>query len=137
MSRDRMQISKRVLIADDDPVIRCLLSSAVTSEGYIAVVVNDGRAAYKILQSDADFTAALFDMNMPGLNGIDIIRHMGTEKRLQRIPVMLITADQGLKVMSDGFGAGAVAFLPKPLTADKLQNALRILLRSARVKIAA
>jgi CheY-like chemotaxis protein len=137
MTHDRIQISKRVLIADDDPVIRCLLSSAVTSEGYIAVVVNDGRAAYKILPTDADFTAALFDMNMPGLNGIDIIRHMGTEKRLQRIPVMLITADQGLKVMSDGIAAGAVAFLPKPLTADKLQNALRILLRSARIKIAA
>jgi CheY-like chemotaxis protein len=132
-----MQISKRVLIADDDPVIRCLLSSAVTSEGYIAVVVNDGRAAYKILQSDADFTAALFDMNMPGLNGIDIIRHMRPEKRLQRIPVMLITAEQGLKVMSDGFAAGAVAFRPKPLTVDKLQNALRILLRSAQIKIAA
>jgi two-component system response regulator MprA len=137
MTRYRRQISKRVLIADDDPVIRSQLSSAVTREGYSAVVVNDGRAAYKILQSDADFTAALFDMNMPGLNGIDIIRHMGTEKRLQRIPVMLMTADHGLKGMSDSFAAGAVAFLPKPLTADKLQNALRILLRSAQIKIAA
>ena len=137
MTRERMQISKRVLIADDDPVIRSLLSSAVTSEGYVAVAVNDGRAAYKILKSDADFTAALFDMNMPGLNGIDIIRHMGTEKRLQRIPVMLMTADHGLKGMADSFAAGAVAFLPKPLTADKLQNALSILLRSAQIKIAA
>ena len=137
MTRDRKQISKRVLIADADPVIRAQLSSAVTMEGYSAVVVNDGRAAYKLLQSDADFTAALFDMNTPGLNGIDIIRHMGTEKRLQRIPVMLMSSDQGLKGMSDSFSAGAVAFLPKPLTADKLQNALRILLRSSRIKIAA
>lgn len=137
MSPDRMQISKRVLIADDDPVIRALLSSAVTSEGYNAVVVNDGRAAYKLLQSDADFTAALFDISMPGLNGIDIISHMRTEKRLQRIPVMLITADQDLKVMSDGFAAGAVAFLSKPLTAEKLQNALRMLLRSAQIHQAA
>ena len=137
MSRDRMQISKRVLIADDDPVIRCLLSSAVTSEGYEAVAVDDGRAAYKILQSDADFTAALFDMSMPGLTGIDVIRHMRTEKRLQRIPVMLITAEQDLKVMSESFAAGAVAFLTKPLTVDKLQVALRLLLRSAQVHIAA
>lgn len=137
MTRNRKQISKRVLIADDDLLIGCMLTSAVTSEGYVAVVVNDGRAAYKILQSDADFTAALFDMNMPGLSGIDLIRHMGTEKRLQRIPVMLMTADQSLKGMSDSFAAGAVAFLPKPLTADKLQNALRILLRSAQIQIAA
>src|SRR5216683_2191976 len=137
MSRDRMQISKRVLIADDDPVIRCLLSSAVTSEGYEAVAVEDGRAAYKILQLDADFTAALFDMSMPGLTGVDVIRHMRTEKRLQRIPVMLITAEQDLKVMSESFAAGAVAFLAKPITADKLQVALRMLLRSAPIHIAA
>ncbi len=137
MSNDRLRISKRVLIADDDPMIRCLLSAAVTNEGYTAVTVDDGRAAFKILQLDADFTAALFDMSMPGLNGIDIIRHMNTEKRLQRIPVMLITAEQDLKVMSESFGAGAVAFLNKPLTTEKLRTALGMLLRSAEGRIAA
>jgi CheY-like chemotaxis protein len=137
MSRDRIHLTKRVLVADDDPVIRRLLSSAVTSEGYIAVTVDDGRAAFRMLQSDADFTAALFDMRMPGLNGIDLIRHMRTEKRLQRIPVMLITAENDLKVMSESFAAGAVAFLSKPLTVDKLQNALRMLLRSAQTHLAA
>jgi CheY-like chemotaxis protein len=137
MSRDRIHLTKRVLVADDDPVIRRLLSSAVTSEGYIAVTVEDGRAAFRMLQSDADFTAALFDMRMPGLNGIDLIRHMRTEKRLQRIPVMLITAENDLKVMSESFAAGAVAFLSKPLTVDKLQNALRMLLRSAQTHLAA
>jgi CheY-like chemotaxis protein len=137
MSRDPNQITKRVLIADDDPVIRRLVSAAVTSEGYTAVTVNDGRAAFRMLESDADFTAALFDMQMPGLNGIDLIRHMRTERRFQRIPVMLITAENDLKVMSDSFAAGAVAFLSKPLTADKLQNALRMLLGSAQKPIAA
>jgi len=137
MSRDQMQISKRVLIADDDPVIRCLVSAAVMSEGYVAVALADGRAAFRMLQSDANFTAALFDMQMPGLNGIDLIRHMRTERRLQRIPVMLITAENDLKAMSDSFAAGAVAFLSKPLAVDKLQNALRMLLRSAQAPIAA
>jgi CheY-like chemotaxis protein len=137
MANRQMRSTKRVLIADDDPVIRRLLSAAVTSEGFTAVVVEDGRAAFRILQSDADFTAAVFDMSMPGLNGIDVIRHMRTERRLQRIPVMLITADQDLKVMSDSFAAGAVAFLSKPLTLDKLQTALRMLLRSAQTHIAA
>lgn len=137
MSRDRKPTTKRVLIADDDPVVRRLLSSVVTSEGYTAVTVNDGRAAFRMLQSDANFTAALFDMRMPGLEGIDLIRHMRTERRLQRIPVMLITAENDLKVMSDSFAAGAVAFLSKPLTVDKLQNALRMLLGSAEAPMAA
>src|SRR2546421_1849913 len=137
MPNDRMCLSKRVLIADDDPLIRCLLSAAVTSEGYTPVTVENGRAAYKILQLDADFIAALLDMSMPGLNGIDLIHHMRTEKRLQRIPVMLITAEQDLKVMSDSFAAGAVAFLNKPLTTEKLRTALGMLLRSAQGGIAA
>lgn len=137
MSNNRIRSTKRVLIADDDPLIRRLLSAAVTSEGFIPVVVEDGRAAFRMLQSDADFTAALFDMGMPGLNGIDVIRHMRTERRLQRIPVMLITAEQDLKAMSDSFAAGAVAFLSKPLTLDKLQTALRMLLRSAQTHVAA
>ena len=137
MANNQIRSTKRVLIADDDPVIRRLLSAAVTSEGFTAVAVEDGRAAFRILQSDADFTAAVFDMSMPGLNGIDVIRHMRTERRLQRIPVMLITADHDLKVMSDSFAAGAVAFLSKPLTLDKLQTALRMLLRSAQTHKAA
>jgi two-component system chemotaxis response regulator CheY len=137
MVNKRIHLTKRVLIADDDPVIRRLLSSAVTSAGYTAVVVDDGRAAFRLLQSDADFTAALFDMRMPGLDGVDLIRHMRTERRLQRIPVMLISAEQDLKVMSDGFAAGAVAFLSKPLTLDKLQTALSMVLRSAQTHIAA
>ena len=137
MSNNRIRSTKRVLIADDDPLIRRLLSAAVTSEGFIPVVVEDGRAAFRMLQSDADFTAALFDMSMPGLNGIDVIRHMRTERRLRRIPVMLITAEQDLKAMSDSFAAGAVAFLSKPLTLDKLQTAVRMLLRSAQTPVAA
>ena len=76
-------------------------------------------------------------MGMPGLSGIDLIRHMRTKKRLQRIPVMLITAEQDLKMMSQGFAAGAVAFLPKPLAVENLENALRLLLHSARANLAA
>ena len=125
-----MRISNRVLIADDDPVMRCLIASVVTNEGYVPVVVSDGREAYQILRSDADFQGALLDMSMPCLNGIDLIRYMRSEKRLQRIPIMIITADQDLKLMSDSFTAGATAFLPKTFTRELLQNALRMLLRN-------
>ncbi len=125
MSRERVRISNRVLIADDDPVIRCLVASVVTNEGCVAVEAKDGREAFQILQSNADFKAAVFDMSMPCLSGIDLIRYMRTEKRLQRI---LITAEQDLKLMSASFSAGATAFLPKTFTRELLQNALRMLL---------
>jgi CheY-like chemotaxis protein len=130
MSSQASQGTKRILIADDDPVMRHLLTSIVRKEGYDTVVVDDGREAYRILQSDADFRAGIFDMMMPHLEGLDIIRYMRTEKRLQRIPVMMITAEQDLKLMSASFSAGATAFLPKTFTRELLQNALRMLLRA-------
>jgi two-component system chemotaxis response regulator CheY len=125
------QDSKRVLVADDDPIIRRLVTSAVLREGFEIVVVNDGREAYRILQSDANLKAAIFDMMMPHLEGLDIIRFMKTEKRLMRIPAMIITSEQNLKLMSDSFSAGASLFLRKPFTSEQLQATLRILLSTS------
>lgn len=121
-------MSKRILIADDDPVIRHLVISVVAKLGYVPVIVNDGREAFSLLNADADFKAAILDMSMPYLEGLDLIRYMRTEKRLMRIPVVLITAGQSIKLMADSFAAGATAFLPKPFTPDQLQRLLRMLL---------
>jgi two-component system, sensor histidine kinase ChiS len=128
MTSNGRQCTKRILIADDDPVMRHLLTSIVRKEGYDAVVVDDGREAYRILLSDADFRAGIFDMMMPHLEGLDIIRYMRTEKRLRRIPVLMISAERDLQLMAKSFVAGATVFLTKPFTTDQLQSTLRVLL---------
>ena len=121
------QASRRILVADDDPVIRHLVTTIVRKEGYAPVVVHDGRAAIRLLQSDANFRAAIFDMMMPHIEGIEIIRHMRTEKRLMRIPAMMITSEHDLKLMTNSFEAGATVFLPKPFKPAQLQTMLRML----------
>lgn len=121
----------RVLVADDDPVIRLLVTSILKKQGYTPVVVEDGREAYSLLRSDADFKAAIFDMMMPHLEGIEVLRHMKTERRLMRIPVMLITSERDLRLMSESFAAGAAVFLPKPFTTGQLQLMLWMLLEKA------
>ena len=90
----------------------------------------DGREAYRTLQADSDFKAAIFDMMMPYLEGIDVIRYMRTEKRLMRIPVMMITSEPDLKVMTNSFAAGATFYLPKPFTAEQLETTLGMLFSS-------
>jgi CheY-like chemotaxis protein len=120
--------SQRVLVADDDPVVRLLVTSILKKEGYTAVVVEDGREAIRVLQSDADFRAAIFDVMMPHLRGVDVISHMRTERRLMRIPVMLVTSERDLKLMAESFAAGATVFLPKPFTTGQLRLMLRMLL---------
>ena len=96
-------------------------------EGFAIVTATDGREAYRILKSDANFSAAVFDMMMPQLKALDIIRYMRTEKRLMRIPIMMISAEHDIKLMASSFAAGASAFLAKPFTPEQIRNALRML----------
>ncbi len=124
----KQAIPNRVLIADDDPAMRHLVTTTVKLQDCEVVVVNDGREAYRILQSDSQFRAAILDMTMPFLEGLDLIRYMRSEKRLMRIPVMMITAEQDIKLMATSFSAGATAFLSKPFTPEQLQSAIRMLI---------
>ena len=120
--------SRRILVADDDPAILRLVTAIVEKEGYAVVPARDGREAYKILQGDADFVAGIFDVVMPHIQGPELVRYMKTEKRLMKIPVMMMTAEQNPKLSSDSFSAGAVVFLPKPFTTAQLQIMLRMLI---------
>ena len=121
----------RVLVADDDPAIRRLVTTLVEKEGYTVVTANDGREAIKLLKGDADFAAAILDVVMPHIEGPEIVRYMRSEKRLMKIPVIMMTAEQNPKLPSDSFAAGAGVFLPKPFTSSQLQIMLRMIVNQA------
>ncbi|MFL6227778.1 MAG: response regulator [Pyrinomonadaceae bacterium] len=125
------QTVRRVLVADDDPAILRLVTTLVEKEGYSVVTARDGREAIKLLKSDADFVAAVFDVVMPQIEGPELVRYMKSEKRLMNIPVIMMTAEQNPKLSSDSFAAGAVVFLPKPFTSSQLQIMLRMIVSQA------
>ncbi|HKP46806.1 MAG TPA: response regulator [Pyrinomonadaceae bacterium] len=118
--------SRRVLMAAHDPAVRSLLKSAFTRAAYIVVEARDGREAFRTLQSDADFAVAFLDFEMPKLSGIDLVEYMKSERRLQRIPVVLMSPETNLNAIPAGFAAGAMAVLHKPLTPQRLESALAI-----------
>ena len=122
----------RILVADDDPAILRLVTTILEKEGFSVVGTRDGREAYKALQNDVGFTAAVFDVVMPEITGPELVRYMRTEKRFMKIPVMMMTAEQDPKLPTDSFAAGALVFLPKPFTTAQLQTMLRMLVAKAR-----
>jgi len=125
--------SVRILVVEDDVVILRMLIDILGNEGYTVVTALDGREAYRILHADADFAAAIFDMNMPRLKGLDLIGHMQTERRLRRIPVMVMTAERDLIRCSEIFAAGATLFIRKPFTPTQMHTMLRLLVSNAAV----
>jgi len=119
--------NRRILVADDDPAILRLVATILEKENFTVVTARDGREAYKTLQADPEFTAAILDVVMPHITGPELVRFMKSEPKLANIPVMMMTAEQDPKLSSDSFSAGAVVFLPKPFTTAQLQIMLQML----------
>jgi len=130
----------RILLGDQDPTTSELLRSLNDRAGFRVVSVSDGREAFRVLKADADFQVAIFNITMPHLHGVDIVKYMKTEKRLMRIPVVLISDEGGAQTVAEGFAAGAMALLSKPFSAEQLHRTLRLAINmtgSAEVRRAA
>src|SRR5258708_30567199 len=84
---------ERVLIVDDDPTTAQLLGAMGEKEGYRVVSVDDARKAYRILKLDANFAAAVFNMAVAELLGLNHISQIETEKHI--IPSPLATRPPG------------------------------------------
>lgn len=126
MNEEQSGAQTQVLVADDDPAILRLVKTIVEKEGFTVLSARDGKEAYKLLQSNEPFAAAIFDVVMPYIQGTELVRYMQSERRLMKIPVIMMTAEQNPRLSSESFSAGAVAFLPKPFTTSQLQTMLRM-----------
>jgi two-component system response regulator MprA len=124
-----MNMSGRILIADDDRAIREALSRALTLEGYDVVQAPDGAAALTLIESSHPDVAVL-DIMMPNVDGLTVCRVLRAEKN--RIPVLMLTARTETADRVAGLDAGADDYLPKPFDLDELLARLRALLRRAR-----
>lgn len=129
---EQQEPPKQVLVADDDPAILRLVKAIIEKEGFVVVSARDGKEAYKLLQSDEVFEAAIFDVVMPYIQGTELVKFMQSEKRLMDIPVIMMTAEQNPRFSSESFQAGAVAFLPKPFTTSQLKVMLQMFMQRKR-----
>ena len=116
-----------VLVAEDDPALLKLVTAIVEAEGFLTAPAHDGREAYRSLKSGADIVLAIIDVNMPFIEGTELVKFMQSEDRFRSIPVIMMTGDKSVRTGSAAISAGATAFLMKPFTIDQLRNTIRTL----------
>lgn len=117
-----------VLIAEDDPALASLVKAVVEAEGYFAVLSKNGKEAYQALKSGADFVGAIVDINLPYIDGNDLVRFMRKDERFAKVPVIVMTGDRDPRASAKAIASGAVAFLPKPFTNQQLKTALNTMI---------
>jgi CheY-like chemotaxis protein len=114
--------SKRhILIVDDNPDIRSLLTLALERDGWIVESVTDGAAALRSLQDHLP-DVVLLDLAMPHMDGWAVLARRAVEQTWTRVPVVAMSANHshGPAVVE----LGANAFLPKPFTVEQLRATL-------------
>ena len=117
------KLSTRIVIAEDEAIIRLDLRETLEEEGYI-VVADTGRgddAIELVRQHKPD--VAIFDIKMPGLDGLDAARVVSAEKIC---PVVMLTAFSQREVIEQARDAGALAYLVKPFQKTDLVPAIEL-----------
>jgi two-component system, cell cycle response regulator len=110
----------KVLIVDDEPVIRAALKKLLCSRGYEVISASDGLEASAILQSPDAPQLIILDWQMPGMNGIELCREVRGRTRDHYSYIILLTAKNTRDDLLDGFAAGADDYIVKPFDYQEL-----------------
>lgn len=110
----------KILIAEDDPVSRHVLTANLTNWGHEVVAVSNGLEAWQALQKIDAPHLAILDWMMPAMEGPEVCRRLRQSAREIETYVILLTARQGVAEVVKGIAAGADDYLTKPYHRDEL-----------------
>jgi diguanylate cyclase (GGDEF)-like protein len=115
----------RILIAEDDPISRRMLSSRLQKWGYEVVATADGNEAWEVMSRPDAPSLAILDWEMPGLDGPEVCRRVRALEREPYVYVLLLTARTRGEDVVAGLEAGADDYVAKPFEANELKVRLR------------
>ncbi len=125
----------RVLVVDDDPILREFAISHLAGPSMEVCVAEDGLIAMEALRK-GNFDVALVDLDMPNMNGFELMEAMARDPRLMGVPVVVITGRDDMEAIDLAFAAGATSFVVKPINWRLITHQLAYVLRNSRSEAA-
>ena len=137
MTRPDITESTVLLMADDDPA-DCLLTEKALRKAQITCplyVVHDGAELMDFLKREGDYadpavaprpSLILLDLNMPRVNGTEVLERLREEPELSRIPVLILTTSDEERDISRSYALGANAYMVKPSAFDEMVSFAQI-----------
>ena len=120
----------RILVIEDNSDIAANLGDYLEERGHTVDFAADGVTGLHLAVVN-DFDAIVLDLNLPGMDGLEVCRKLRQEARKQT-PVLMLTARDALENKLDGFEAGADDYLVKPFALQEVDARLAVLLRRGK-----
>jgi len=115
------------IVVDDSRAMRSIVKRFVAAEGYTVLEAGDGVQALSVLAGSAEVPSlALFDWNMPEMNGFDLVVAVRAQPRFAGMRVIMITTESEQEFIGRALEAGADEYLMKPFDADALRGKLAL-----------
>ncbi len=118
----------KVLVADDNNTFKSLVVEILTDAGYEVAAEENGLLAWKRLQAEGADMAVL-DVNMPEMDGFELLRHIRGDDRFRDMPVLMLTIRAFADDQMQGYETGADDYLTKPFDNDIFLSRVKVLER--------
>lgn len=123
--------SVRVLVVEDSATMRAFLLAALEDQGYEVITAKSGFEALKLLPKER-FHVVITDINMPDINGLELVRFLRESKHGKDTPLILISTDGRPRDRERGLQLGASHYLVKPFQPQELLDAVQQCLAQAK-----
>jgi two-component system response regulator AtoC len=108
----------RILVADDEPNLRRVLTAILRRDGHDVALATDGAEALEVMGA-GDVDVVITDLRMPKVDGMDVLRH--ASKHSPHVPVIMITAYGSVGQAVEAIKAGAFDYIEKPFEQDQIR----------------
>lgn len=121
-------MSRMIMTVDDSLSIRQMVSFVLAREGYEILEAANGEDAEKKLDSH-DVHMMITDLNMPKMNGIDLIKKVRSKPKYRFMPIVMLTTESEESKVLEGKAAGATGWIIKPFRPDQLIGVVKKVLK--------
>ena len=117
------------MLVDDSTTILLSISSILSKAGYSVEKAPNAEEALKKFNNGTKIDLLIIDLNMPGMNGIELIKEVRKLPACKFMPILFLTTESQQSRKAEAKAAGASGWIVKPATADELLNTIKLVLR--------
>ena len=117
-------MEKTILVVDDSCSVRQHVSLVLQRAGFETAQAADGQEGLAMVDSNRNIDMVICDINMPNMDGIQLLHELKASVEYRHIPVIMITTEGGESKVMEAVQLGATGYVRKPFTADQIKEKL-------------